>query len=152
MPTNLYGPRDNFDVSSSHVIPGMFRKFHDAKINKAASVTLWGTGSPKREFLYVDDLADALIFLMDKFDVDPEDPNSLLINVGFGEDIHIKELAEKIKNVVGYTGEIIWDTSVPDGTPRKLLDSSKITALGWKPKISLDDGLRKTYEWFIKNG
>lgn len=145
MPTNLYGPNDNFDLNSSHVLPAMTRKFHDAKMHRKGAVTLWGTGSPKREFLHVDDLADACVFLMNNYN------ESEIINIGAGEDITIKELAEMIKKVVSYEGEIIWDTSKPDGTPRKLLDVSKLKALGWKPKIGLDVGIKSTYEWYLSN-
>ena len=147
MPTNLYGPGDNFDRESSHVIPGMMRKFHDAKTaagGAGARVTLWGDGSPLREFLYVDDLARAAVHLMDS-------PATGLLNVGYGEDLPIRELAEKIRSAVGYEGEIVWDTSRPNGTPKKLLDSSAIKATGWSPRVSLNDGLRETYEWFLRN-
>lgn len=145
MPTNLYGPNDNFDLNSSHVLPAMIRKFHDAKMHRKEAVTLWGTGSPRREFLHVDDLADACVFLMNNYN------ESEIVNIGAGEDITIKELAEIIKSVVGYEGEIVWDTSKPDGTPRKLLDVSKLKALGWKPKIGLDVGIKSTYEWYLSN-
>ncbi|MFW9857103.1 MAG: GDP-L-fucose synthase family protein [Candidatus Thorarchaeota archaeon] len=142
MPTNIYGPNDNFDLESSHVIPALIRKFYDAKTKNTPSVTIWGTGAPKREFLYVDDLARATVFLLETYD-DPD-----IINVGTGKDISIKELALLIKAVVDYDGEITYDTNKPDGTPRKLLDTSKITNLGWKPKYSLKKGLRMTFEWF----
>lgn len=142
MPTNLYGQNDNFDLESSHVLPALIRKFHDAKASKAPFVTLWGTGSPKREFLHVDDLADAAIFLMHNHD------GSEIINVGTGEDVSIKELAETIRTIVGYEGEIEWDSSKPDGTPRKLLDVSKINNLGWKHSIQLQDGITQTYDWY----
>jgi GDP-L-fucose synthase len=145
MPTNLYGINDNFDLTSSHVLPAMMRKFDDAKNSGAPSVTLWGTGSPRREFLHVDDMAAACVFLMEHYD----DPS--IVNIGTGEDVSIKELAELIKKVVGYEGEIIWDSSKPDGTPRKLLDVSKIHSLGWKHKISMQDGIRSTYEWYKNN-
>lgn len=145
MPTNLYGPRDNFDLMSSHVLPAMIRKFHDAKINSAPHVTLWGTGSVKREFLHVDDFADASLFLMENYHY------SGIINVGTGEDVSIKELAEKVSTAVGYHGEIVWDTEKPDGTPRKLLDVTKLNTLGWKHHIPLDEGIASTYEWFKKN-
>jgi GDP-L-fucose synthase len=144
MPTNLYGPHDNFDLETSHVLPALIRKFHEAKL-KGGKVVLWGTGSPRREFLHVEDLADACLFLMDGYD------EGEIINVGVGEDVSIRELADMIKRVVGYEGEVEWDTSKPDGTPRKLLDTSRLTALGWIPKISLEDGIRTTYEWFLKN-
>lgn len=145
MPTNLYGPNDNFDLENSHVLPAMIRKFHEAKISGSPSVTLWGTGSAKREFLHVDDLAEASLFLMQNYD------DSSIINVGTGEDATIKELAEKIKESVGYEGEIVWDTTKPDGTPRKLLDVSKLHNLGWKHSISLNDGITSTYKWFKDN-
>ena len=188
MPTNLYGPNDNFDLNSSHVLPAMIRKFHDAKRTRddrslrslgrpltslagtrdekeetkdegrpfAAltrtrdekdmdSVTLWGTGSPYREFLHVDDLADACVFLMNNYD------GSEIVNIGTGEDLTIKELAEMIKEIVGYEGSIIWDTTKPDGTPKKLLDVSKLKSLGWLPKISLKEGIKTTYEWYVTN-
>jgi len=145
MPTNLYGPNDNFDLHTSHVLPALIRKFHEAKVNNAPYVEVWGTGTPRREFLYSDDLADACVFLMKNYE------DSEIINIGVGEDISIKELAEKIKNVVGYQGEIKFDTTKPDGTPRKLVDVSKINALGWKASISLDEGLRKAYQWFLEN-
>ena len=142
MPTNLYGPGDNFDLESSHVLPAMIRKFHEAKIAAAPVVTLWGTGSPMREFLHVDDLAAACLHLLDTYD-QPEP-----INIGWGQDVTIKELAYTVASVVGYSGEIAWDTSRPDGTPRKLLDTARINALGWKPHIALADGIASTYEWF----
>ena len=142
MPTNMYGPGDNFDLENSHVLPALIRKFHDAKTQRSASVNLWGTGSPKREFLHSDDLGSACIFLLENYDDD------VAINVGVGEDIAIKDLAELIKGVVGFEGEIEWDFTKPDGTPRKLLDVSRIESLGWKATISLEDGIRSTYEWF----
>jgi len=145
MPTNLYGPRDNFDLLSSHVLPAMVRKFHDAKANGHAPVALWGTGTPRREFLFVDDMADAVVFAL-KNDL-PEH----LYNVGTGEDLSIKELAERIQRTVGHRGAIVWDEAKPDGTPRKLLDVSKMHALGWKHRIGLEDGIRRTYEWFLNN-
>jgi GDP-L-fucose synthase len=144
MPTNLYGINDNFDLNSSHVLPALIRKMHDAKENNSPNVTLWGTGSPKREFLYVEDLAEALIFLMNNYN------ESDWVNIGTGEDISIKELADTVKKIVGYNGEIVWDTSKPDGTPRKLLDVSKINNLGWKHKTSLEDGIKETYTWYVK--
>ena len=143
MPTNLYGPGDNFDLENSHVLPALIRKFHEAKQNDDPSVTMWGTGTPKREFLYVEDLADALVFLMENYAGDE------LVNVGVGEDIAIKELAELIKSTVGYEGEIVNDTTKPDGTPRKLVDVSKINSLGWKASTTLEDGVAKTYQWFL---
>jgi GDP-L-fucose synthase len=145
MPTNLYGPNDNFDLESSHVLPAMIRKFHEAKENNASQVTLWGTGSPKREFLYVDDLADAVVFLMNTYD------QSEIVNIGTGEDLSIKELAEAIRSAVGFNGEIVWDTSKPDGTPRKWLDVTRLHSLGWKHSVSLEEGIQKTYEWFKDN-
>jgi len=144
MPTNLYGPNDNFDLKTSHVLPAMIRKFHDAKVENKPEVNLWGTGSPKREFLHVDDLADACVYLMQNYN------DSEIVNIGTGEDLSIRELAEMIKNIVGYQGNINWDSSKPDGTPRKLLDVSKLNNLGWKYKISLDQGIRSTYDWYIK--
>lgn len=145
MPTNMYGPGDNFDLENSHVLPALIRKFHDAKTSGADSVALWGTGTPKREFLHSDDLGRACVFLLENYDDD------VAINVGVGEDISIKELAEQIKKVVGFQGSIEWDSSKPDGTPRKLLDVSRSKALGWFPSISLQDGLASTYTWFLKN-
>lgn len=142
MPTNLYGPNDNFDLESSHVLPALIRRFHEAKQNNSPSVTLWGTGSPMREFLHVDDLAEATVFLMNNYD------GSEIVNVGTGEDVTIKELAELIRDTVGYKGELEWDTTKPDGTPRKLLDVSKIHNLGWKHSIELKDGIQNTYEWY----
>jgi GDP-L-fucose synthase len=187
MPTNLYGPNDNFDLNSSHVLPAMIRKFHEAKVAMqqgekqvegeekvkggseknvsshtlpmpgSGSVVLWGTGSPYREFLHVDDLADACVFLMEQFDSSslplPCDPCPVpgLINIGTGQDITIKELAEMIKGIVGFEGEIVWDSSKPDGTPRKLLDVSMLKALGWRPKITLEEGIKSTFEWYVEN-
>ena len=145
MPTNLYGPNDNFDLETSHVVPALIRKFHEAKTRSNPSVTIWGTGSPKREFLHVDDLADACVFLMNHYD------ESDIINAGCGEDISIAELALLVKDIVGYTGNIEYDTEKPDGTPLKLLDVGKLKGLGWKPKISLKEGIRRTYEWFCRN-
>jgi GDP-L-fucose synthase len=142
MPTNLYGPGDNFDLQGSHVMPAMIRKMHEAKQSGAPTVTLWGTGSPKREFLHVDDLASAALFLLENYD------DSTTINVGVGEDLSIKELAELVRDVVGYEGELVWDTDKPDGTPRKLLDVSRLQSLGWKPQVRLEDGVRATYSWF----
>jgi GDP-L-fucose synthase len=145
MPTNMYGPGDNFDLDNSHVLPALIRKFHDAKTQEKSSVTLWGTGSPKREFLHADDLGRACAFLLEHYD------DEVAINVGVGEDIAIKDLAELIRAIVGFEGDIVWDSTKPDGTPRKLLDVSRITALGWKPDISLEDGVRATYLWFVNN-
>lgn len=144
MPTNIYGPGDNFDPETSHVMPALIRRFIEAKKNKAEKVVVWGTGKPYREFLHSDDLASALLFLMEKYD------DSEHVNIGVGKDLTIKELAELIKKIVGYEGEIEFDTSKPDGTPRKLLDVSKIMALGWEPKISLEEGIRTTVEWYEK--
>jgi GDP-L-fucose synthase len=140
MPTNLYGPNDNYDLKNSHVLPALIRKFHEAKRDGISSVEMWGTGSPKREFLHVDDLADACFFLMLNYN----EPG--LVNIGVGEDIAIKDLALLIKTIVGYQGEIKHDLSKPDGTPRKLMDVSKLSSLGWKAKISLEEGIRKVYE------
>jgi GDP-L-fucose synthase len=143
MPTNLYGPGDNFDLQSSHVLPAMMRRFHEAKISGASSVTLWGTGTPRREFLHVDDLADAACFLMENYD-SPE-----LLNVGVGEDLTIAELAALVAGIVGYRGRVVFDSSRPDGTPRKLLDVSRIHALGWQARIPLERGIASTYEWYV---
>ncbi|MGG4491330.1 GDP-L-fucose synthase [Metabacillus idriensis] len=145
MPTNLYGENDNFDLHTSHVLPALIRKFHEAKENKADFVEVWGTGSPKREFLYSDDLADACLFLMNNYEGDD------IVNIGVGEDLPIGELAAKVKTVVGFEGEIRFDTSKPDGTPRKLVDVSRINSLGWKATTSLDVGLQKAYTWFLQN-
>jgi GDP-L-fucose synthase len=143
MPTNLYGPEDNFDLQSSHVLPALIRKFHIAKETSAKSVTLWGTGAAYREVLHVDDLAEACVFLMEKYD------NPELVNVGCGEDLTIRDLAGLISRVVGFSGNLEWDTTKPDGTPRKLLEVSKLAALGWKAKISLEKGLAETYQWWL---
>ena len=145
MPTNMYGPNDNFDLENGHVLPVLIRKFIEAKRSGSGKVTLWGSGAPLREFMHVDDLAKAVLFCMDKYD------DSKQINVGSGQEVSIKDLATKISAVVGFTGEIIWDSSKPDGTPRKVLDSSKITKLGWKPLISLDQGIASTVEWYLQN-
>ncbi|MCX6735961.1 MAG: GDP-L-fucose synthase [Candidatus Parcubacteria bacterium] len=145
MPTNLYGINDNFDLENSHVLPAMLRKFHDAKINGSKEVMLWGSGKPKREFLFVDDLADACLFLMNKYD------NSEIINIGTGIETSIKELAELVKKTVGFEGKIVWDKTKPDGTPRKLLNVSKLNKLGWKHKVSLEKGLKLSYSWFKEN-
>ena len=167
MPTNLYGPKDNFDLRDSHVLPAMIRKFHEAKqkgtrgednaaensslitdhASHTSAVELWGTGSPFREFLYVDDLADACVFLMERYDYQQVGE---LINIGTGKDITIKDLALMIRDIVGFRGEIAWDSTKPDGTPKKLLDISRIRNLGWEPKTSLEAGIRKTYEWYLK--
>ena len=172
MPTNLYGPGDNFDLETSHVLPALIRKFHEAKIREAnlpevtsglkrsapptssersersspvSSVTIWGTGTPRREFLHVDDLADACVFLMNRYE------DSEILNIGCGKDISIRELADLIKEIIGFKGTIRYDRTKPDGTPRKLLDVTKITALGWKPKISLQKGIERTYRWYVEN-
>lgn len=153
MPTNLYGPFDNFDLKTSHVLPAMIRKFHEAKIKSEETlvpehvegVTLWGSGTPMREFLYVEDLAEAVVFALENQFTDN------LYNVGTGEDLTIRELAELIQKIVGHKGEIIWDSSKPDGTPRKLMDVSKMTSAGWKAKTTLEDGIRKTYQWFLEH-
>jgi GDP-L-fucose synthase len=144
MPTNLYGPGDNFDPEKSHVIPGIMRRMHDAKVAGAQSVTLWGTGTALREFLYVDDLAEACVFLLER-------GFSGLVNIGCGEDLSIAELAGKIAATVGYEGGILFDPSKPDGTPRKLLDVSKLRGLGWAPTVGLDEGLRRAYAWFLEH-
>jgi GDP-L-fucose synthase len=143
MPTNMYGPGDNFDLENSHVLPALIRKFHDAKVSGAKSVTLWGTGSPRREFLHADDLGRACLFLLENYDDD------IAINVGAGEDLEIQELAGMIKRIVGFDGDVDWDYSKPDGTPRKFLDSSRILAMGWRPSIDLSSGISNTYSWFI---
>jgi GDP-L-fucose synthase len=145
MPTNLYGANDNFDLETSHALPALIRKAHEAKVRKDQKLTVWGTGKPRREFLHVDDLASACLLLLEKYD-SPE-----IINVGCGEDISIRELAELICDVVGFDGELAWDTTKPDGTPRKLLDVTRLRALGWKPAIPLRDGIARTYEWFRAN-
>lgn len=175
MPTNLYGPNDNFDLETSHVLPALIRKFHEAKMNKNSelriknaqideynkeqrtkheeqnTVTVWGSGKPRREFLYVDDLADAIYFLMYKIDAkDIYEEGITHLNIGIGEDLTIAELAELIKNIVGFEGEIVYDTSKPDGTPRKLLDVTRIHHLGWNNKTNLEEGIRKAYEWFAE--
>ncbi|HET7227690.1 MAG TPA: GDP-L-fucose synthase [Chthoniobacterales bacterium] len=145
MPTNLYGPGDDFDLDTSHVLAALLRKAHEAKMSRAGEMIVWGTGTPRREFLYVDDLAAALLFLLEQYD------SSEVINVGSGEDISIRELAELICDVVGFRGEVKWDRSKPDGTPRKLLDISKIRSLGWTPTVGLRDGIARVYEWFLDN-
>ena len=145
MPTNLYGPNDNFDLETSHVLPALMRKAHEAKVRKDQKLIVWGTGKPRREFLHVDDLASACVLILEKYD-SPE-----IINLGCGEDISIRELAELICDVVGFEGELAWDTTKPDGTPRRLLDVTKLRALGWKPAIPLRDGIARTYEWFRAN-
>jgi GDP-L-fucose synthase len=145
MPTNLYGPGDNFNPQNSHVLPALMRKFHEARVTGHASVTVWGTGMPRREFLYVDDLADAALFLMRQYESDE------LINVGVGEDTPIVDLAQLVARVVGFEGQVRFDSSKPDGAPRKLLDVSKLCTLGWRAKIPLEDGIRQTYEWYLRN-
>lgn len=145
MPTNLYGTHDNFDLNTSHVLPAMIRKFHEAKENGNTPVTLWGSGTPMREFLFVDDMAEGVIFALENKLPD------YLYNVGTGEDLTIKELAETIQRIVGHNGELIWDSSKPDGTPRKLMDVSKMHELGWKHKVNLEEGITRTYEWFLQN-
>jgi GDP-L-fucose synthase len=145
MPTNLYGPNDNYDLSNSHVLPALIRKFHTAKVTNAPSVEVWGTGSPMREFLHVDDLADACMFLMNNYD------EELFVNIGTGEDLTIKELAVMIKDIVGYTGELRWNTDKPDGTPRKLMDVSRLHKLGWKHRIGLREGIAAVYAEFASS-
>lgn len=148
MPANLYGPHDNFDLASSHVLPALIRKLHEAKISGAASVLLWGSGTPYREFLYVHDLADASVFLMQRYDA--KDIGEF-INIGTGNDLTIRDLAELVSKIVGFSGEIRCDTTKPDGTPRKLLDVSRMTTLGWKAKTSLEEGIRATYAWYLES-
>jgi GDP-L-fucose synthase len=143
MPTNLYGPNDNFDLESSHVMPALIRKFHEAKVRGERTVTLWGSGRPLREFLHVDDCAEACLFLMDHYD------GAQHVNIGVGEDLSILELARLIARVVGFDGELAFDSSKPDGTPRKLVDTAKINALGWRPRIGLEEGVRTTYAWYL---
>ena len=145
MPTNLYGPGDNFDLEKSHVMPAMIRKYHEAKLASKPEVVLWGTGTPMREFLHVDDMADACLFLMENYS------DSEIVNIGIGKDITIAELAAIVKEVVGYQGATVFDSSKPDGTPRKLVDTKKINRLGWQAKIELADGVRQTYKWFLQN-
>jgi len=142
MPTNLYGPGDNFDLQSSHVLPALIRRFHEAKLRGEATLTVWGTGTPRREFLHVDDLADAVVHLLLTYDAEP------IVNVGWGEDVTIRELAELVMSVSGYQGRLVFDATKPDGMPRKLLDTARLTALGWRPKIPLALGIERTYAWF----
>jgi GDP-L-fucose synthase len=142
MPTNLYGPGDNFNLADAHVLPALIRKFHEAKRRKAPEVEIWGTGTPRRELMHVDDLADALVYLMERYD------DEHLINVGWGLDVTISELAATVARVVGFRGELRFDPTKPDGTPRKLLDTTRLKALGWKPRIPLEEGIRTTYQWF----
>ncbi len=143
MPTNLYGPGDNFDLQNSHVLPALIRRFHEAKLRSDAEVVIWGTGTPRREFLHCDDLARAVVHLMKTYE------SGELVNIGCGTDVTIRELAELVARIVGFTGRLAFDTSKPDGTPRKLLDVGRLSALGWKPGISLEDGVRGTYDWFV---
>lgn len=145
MPTNLYGPNDNYDLNGSHVMPAMIRKFHDAKKNGAKSVELWGTGTPLREFLYVDDMADACVFLLEEYDGEQH------VNIGTGKEISIKELAETVQKVVGYEGELVWNTDMPDGTPRKLTNVDKLHSLGFRHKVELQEGIELAYKWFCEN-
>ncbi len=142
MPTNLYGPGDNFDVQNSHVLPALIRRFHEARERGDPTLSVWGTGTPRREFLHVDDLADAAVYLLRHYDDEP------IVNVGWGQDVTIRELAELVAEVCGYRGDLVFDTTKPDGTPRKLLDTSRLTALGWRPKIPLAAGIASTYAWF----
>lgn len=145
MPTNLYGPNDNFDLQTSHVLPALIRKVHEAKRDRAKEVAVWGSGTPRREFLHVDDLADACFFLLEKYN-SPE-----IVNIGCGEDVSIRELAETVCEVIGFEGSLAFDTSKPDGTPRKLMHVGRLLALGWKPRIGLKDGIQDAYDWFLKN-
>ena len=145
MPTNLYGPNDNFDLQSSHVLPALIRKFHEAKVNGRDTVEVWGTGTPLREFIYVDDMADACVFLMENYDGEQH------VNIGTGEEVSIRELAETVKEVVGFEGELVFNTDMPDGTPRKLTTLDKLHRLGWKHKTSLSGGIKLAYEWFLEN-
>lgn len=146
MPTNLYGPNDNFDMDGSHVLPALIRKFHEAKTENKPQVECWGTGAPLREFLHVDDMADACVFLLERYEGESH------VNIGTGEEITIRELAETVGRVVGYEGEIVWNTAMPDGTPRKLTDVTLLHSLGWRHAIALEDGIRTTYEWYLANG
>lgn len=145
MPTNLYGPNDNFDLKSSHVLPALIRKFHEAKVNGSYTVEVWGTGTPLREFIYVDDMADACVFLMENYDGEQH------VNIGTGEEVSIRELAETVKEVVGFDGELVFNTNMPDGTPRKLTTVDKLHGLGWKHKTSLNEGIKLAYQWFLEN-
>lgn len=145
MPTNLYGPHDNYDLQGSHVMPAMIRKFHEAKVNGAGTVELWGTGTPLREFLYVDDMADACVFLLENYDGEQH------VNIGTGKEVTIKELAETVKKVVGFEGEIVWNKDMPDGTPRKLTNVDKLHKLGWMHKVELEEGVELAYQWFKDN-
>ena len=145
MPTNLYGPHDNFDLQNSHVLPGLIHRFHLAKVNGDPTVTVWGSGTPRREFLHADDLAEACLVLLDRYD------SGQIINVGVGEDVTVRELAEMVRAAVGFPGELVWDGSKPDGTPRKLLDVSRIHALGWRARVPLGQGIAEAYRWFLEN-
>lgn len=145
MPTNLYGPNDNFDLKNSHVLPALIRKFHEAKVNNSDVVEVWGTGTPLREFLYVDDMADACVFLMQNYDGEQH------VNIGTGEEVSIRELAETVKEVVGFDGELVFNTDMPDGTPRKLTTVDKLHGLGWNHKVSLNEGIKLAYNWFLEN-
>ena len=145
MPTNLYGPYDNYDLQGSHVMPAMIRKFHEAKVQGAPTVELWGTGTPLREFLYVDDMADACVFLLENYEGEQH------VNIGTGKEVTIKQLAETVKRVVGYEGEIVWNKDMPDGTPRKLTDVTKLHSLGWNHKVELEEGVQLAYDWFKEN-
>ncbi|WP_415337210.1 NAD-dependent epimerase/dehydratase family protein, partial [Clostridium perfringens] len=145
MPTNLYGPNDNFDLKNSHVLPALIRKFHEAKVQNSEVVEVWGTGKPLREFLYVDDMADACVFLMENYDGEQH------VNIGTGVEVSIRELAETVKEVVGFEGELVFNTDMPDGTPRKLTTVDKLNGLGWKHKVSLNEGIKLAYEWFLEN-
>lgn len=145
MPTNLYGPNDNFDLKSSHVLPALIRKFHEAKVNGSDTVEVWGTGTPLREFIYVDDMADACVFLMENYDGEQH------VNIGTGEEVSIRQLAETVKEVVGFDGELVFNTDMPDGTPRKLTTVDKLHGLGWKHKTSLNEGIKLAYTWFLEN-
>ena len=145
MPTNLYGPNDNFDLKNSHVLPALIRKFHEAKVNNSEVVEVWGTGTPLREFLYVDDMADACVFLMENYDGEQH------VNIGTGEEVSIRELAETVKKVVGFEGKLVFNTDMPDGTPRKLTTVDKLHGLGWKHNVSLNDGIKRAYKWFLEN-
>jgi GDP-L-fucose synthase len=142
MPTNLYGPGDNFDLQNSHVLPALIRRFHEAKLRGDATMSIWGTGTPRREFLHVDDMADAVVYLLKNYDAEP------IVNLGWGEDVTIKELGEMVAATAGFKGRLEFDSTKPDGTPRKLLDTARLTSLGWKPKITLQAGIEQTYEWF----
>jgi GDP-L-fucose synthase len=145
MPTNLYGPGDNFDRDHSHVLPALIRRFHEAKLRNDAKVTVWGTGTPRREFLHVDDMADAVLYLLQNYDAEE------IVNIGWGKDVTIHELAEIVMSAVGFEGKLEFDSSKPDGTPRKLLDTERLTKLGWQPKVSLKDGIAQTYRWFVEH-